>query len=75
MSAAAEVVGRFLELQRAMYAGGDVVQLADGRAVIGGRDVSWRTVGVHRVAGGRIAEAWLVPLDLAAFDRAWTAGA
>lgn len=132
-STAAEVVDRFLELQRTMYAGGDinplidlladdivwhvpgrsiiagdyrgrdavigyfrkrreiaggaiavtkhaqmgdhevVVQLADGRAVIAGHDVSWRTVGVYRVAGGRIAEGWLVPLDLAAFDRAWPA--
>jgi ketosteroid isomerase-like protein len=49
-----------------------LVQLADGRAVIAGREVSWRTAGVYRVAGGRIAEAWLVPLDQEGFDRAWT---
>jgi acyl-CoA thioesterase FadM/ketosteroid isomerase-like protein len=48
-----------------------LVQLADGRAALGGRDVEWRTTGVYRVAGGRIAEAWLVPLDGAHFDRAW----
>ena len=50
-----------------------VVQLADGRAVIAGEEVSWRTAGVYRVAGGRIAEAWLVPLDQQQFDRAWGA--
>jgi uncharacterized protein len=49
-----------------------LVQLADGRAVIGGQEVTWRTAGVYRVAGGRIAEAWLVPLDLEQFDRAWS---
>ena len=54
-----------------MSHGDTVVQLADGRAVLFGREVSWRTAGVYRVADGMIAEAWLVPLDLAAFERAW----
>ena len=45
-----------------------VVQLADGSADALG---SWRTAGVYRVAGGVVAEAWLVPLELAAFDRVW----
>jgi uncharacterized protein len=49
-----------------------LVQLADGRAVIGGEEVSWQTAGMYRVAGGRIAEAWLVPLDQEQFDRAWS---
>jgi YbgC/YbaW family acyl-CoA thioester hydrolase len=48
-----------------------VVQLADGRASLAGEDVVWRTAGVYRVAGGRIAEAWLVPLDSEHFDRVW----
>jgi ketosteroid isomerase-like protein len=48
-----------------------LVQLADGRARLGGEDVVWRTAGVYRVAAGRIAEAWLVPLDQEQFDRAW----
>jgi uncharacterized protein len=48
-----------------------LVQLADGRAPLGGQEVVWRTAGVYRVAGGRIAEAWLVPLDLEHFDRVW----
>jgi uncharacterized protein len=49
-----------------------LVQLADGRAVLAGRDVEWRTTGVYRVAAGKIAEAWLVPLDGARFDRTWS---
>ena len=49
-----------------------LVQLADGEAPLGGGEpVTWRTAGVYRVAEGRIAEAWLVPLDLAEFDRLW----
>jgi YbgC/YbaW family acyl-CoA thioester hydrolase len=50
-----------------------LVQLADGRARLGGADVVWRTAGVYRIANGRIAEAWLVPLDSEHFDRAWGA--
>jgi hypothetical protein len=50
-----------------------VVQLADGRAMLGGRDARWRTAGVYRVAAGRLAEAWLVPLDQARFDELWGA--
>jgi len=54
-----------------MYDDEVLVQLADGAGRIGGRDVTWRTAGVYRVVDGKIAEAWLVPLDLEAFDRAW----
>jgi YbgC/YbaW family acyl-CoA thioester hydrolase len=50
-----------------------LVQLADGRAPLGGRDVVWRTAGVYRVADSRIAEGWLVPLDQEHFDRVWAA--
>lgn len=49
------------------------VQLADGHAPLGGQDVVWRTAGVYRIAEGRIAEAWLVPLDKEHFERAWAA--
>jgi 2'-5' RNA ligase len=52
---------------------GRVVQLAGGSAVRDGRSVAWETVGVFRVAGGRIAECWLVPFDQAAFDAIWSA--
>lgn len=65
--------GRIDIVKHGELAHGDtLVQLADGSAVIGGRPVTWRTAGVYRVADGRIAEAWLIPLDLAAFDAAWS---
>jgi 2'-5' RNA ligase len=48
-----------------------VVQLAGGSADRDGSSVRWETVGVFRVAGGRIAECWLVPFDLYEFDRIW----
>ncbi len=51
---------------------GRVVQLAGGRALRRGREVRWETVGVFRVADGRIAECWLVPFDQAAFDEIWS---
>jgi acyl-CoA thioesterase FadM/ketosteroid isomerase-like protein len=50
-----------------------LVQLANGRAPLGAREAVWRTAGVYRVADGRIAEAWLVPLDQEHFDRVWAA--
>lgn len=50
-----------------------LIQLADGRAQLGGSEVVWRTAGVYRVANGRIAEAWLIPLDQQHFDRVWAA--
>jgi uncharacterized protein len=49
-----------------------LVRLADGAAPLGGRDAVWRTAGVYRVADGRIAEAWLVPLNQEEFDRVWS---
>jgi 2'-5' RNA ligase len=51
--------------------GDRVMQLAGGSAVRDGRGVSWETVGVFRVAGGQIAECWLLPFDLPAFDEIW----
>lgn len=48
-----------------------VVRLVDGTATIGGEERRWRTAGVYRVEAGHIAEVWLVPLDLAAFDAIW----
>ena len=53
---------------------GRVVQLAGGSALRDGREVSWETVGVFRVARGRIAECWLIPFDQAAFDEIWSRG-
>ena len=51
--------------------GDRVVQLAGGRALRGGRERGWETVGVFRVDGDRIAECWLVPFDQYAFDEIW----
>jgi limonene-1,2-epoxide hydrolase len=47
------------------------VHFADGEAVLGGTTRRWRTVGIFEVAGGRIAECWLVPFDQHAFDEIW----
>lgn len=51
-----------------------VVQRVDGIAVVGGESVGWKTVGIYRLEASRIAEVWLVPLDLQNFDRVWGAG-
>jgi uncharacterized protein len=56
----------------AMVAGDAVAQFVAGTATIGGEQVTWQTVGAYRLAGGLIAEVWLVPLDLALFDRIWS---
>jgi RNA 2',3'-cyclic 3'-phosphodiesterase len=49
-----------------------VVQLAGGSCVRGGQELRWETVGVFRVADGRVKECWLVPFDQAEFDRIWS---
>lgn len=49
-----------------------VVSLAEwGAARSKARGTTWHTVEVYRVASGKIAEAWLLPLDQGCFDRAW----
>ncbi len=63
----------FVMHPKAVLEDGDaVVQLVEGEATIGGERRTWSTAGVYRIAGGRIAEVWLVPLDLAAFDEIWS---
>lgn len=52
-------------------AGDHVGVLTDGTAVIDGVDRHWSTLGLYRIAGGRIAECWLLPLDQRAFDAVW----
>ena len=54
--------------------GDAVVQLVDGEATIAGEPRTWSTAGVYRIDRGRIAEVWLVPLELAAFDAIWGGG-
>jgi ketosteroid isomerase-like protein len=51
--------------------GDAVVQLVDGTATFGGEQVRWHTAGVYRIRDTAIAEAWLVPLDLARFNDIW----
>jgi uncharacterized protein len=48
------------------------VILAGGEVEYGGETFSWGTVGIFRLAGGRIAECWVVPYDQSAFDRIWS---
>jgi ketosteroid isomerase-like protein len=50
-----------------------VIQLVEEAVLLDREVASWRTVGIYRVEGGRVREAWLVPLDLELFDRTWTA--
>ena len=70
-----ELAGGSIRVTKAGEAHHDeaLVQLADGRAALGGQEVVWRTAGVYRVADGRIVEAWLVPLDREHFDLVWAA--
>jgi hypothetical protein len=49
-----------------------VVHFADGSAMIGGRRYYWRTVGIFRIAAGKIHECWLLPFDQYEFDRIWS---
>jgi ketosteroid isomerase-like protein len=79
-----EVLGYFAtrrRLARATFriAIGDVLA-NDERAVIfaGGQvqreseTVAWKTLGVFRVADGKIAECWVLPYDQYAFDAIWS---
>jgi hypothetical protein len=46
--------------------------LADGQMERDGQLRTWQTVGVFRIADGRIAECWLVPMDQYLFDELWS---
>ena len=48
------------------------VQLADGQLERDGQLRTWQTVGVFRIADGKIAECWLVPFDQYLFDELWS---
>lgn len=53
-------------------AGGEViVQLLDAAVLLDGEELCWEMAGLYRVRGDRVQEAWLVPLELAWFDRIW----
>jgi hypothetical protein len=49
-----------------------VVQFASGRAERDGKVWQWETVGVYRIADGKIAECWLLPFDQYLFDEIWS---
>jgi ketosteroid isomerase-like protein len=74
----ARLVEELHRRQAAMYAGGPVDAVAEMLA----ENVVWHVPGRSPIAGehrgreavieaGRVAEAWLVPSDLAKFDRIW----
>lgn len=64
--------GRMAIVEHAALARGDtVVRLADGEVEMDGEVLRWRTAGVYRMRGGLVAEVWLVPLELEAFDAIW----
>ena len=44
------------------------VHLANGRLERDGQLGTWQTVGVFLIAGGKIAQCWLVPFDQCLFD-------
>jgi ketosteroid isomerase-like protein len=48
------------------------VQLADGHLERNGQRLGWQTAGVFRIAGGKIAECWLLPFDQYRFDEIWS---
>ena len=64
--------GSFRVTPRGMLAEDErVIHFADGDALIDGRRRYWRTVGIFRIRGARIAECWLLPFDQYEFDEIW----
>jgi uncharacterized protein len=63
----------FRVLPRAILADDEqAVHLADGQLERDGQLRTSQTVGVFRIAGGKIAECWLVPFDQYLFDELWS---
>jgi ketosteroid isomerase-like protein len=56
---------------RVICSGDSVAQFVEGEATAGGEQVTWRTVGAYRIGDGLVREVWLVPLDMALFERIW----
>jgi uncharacterized protein len=48
------------------------VILAAGEVQAGKETLSWGTVGIFRLADGKIAECWVVPYDQRSFDAVWS---
>ena len=51
------------------------VIFAGGRVQRHGETFAWDTVGVFRIADGKIAECWVLPYDQYSFDEIWSAAA
>jgi ketosteroid isomerase-like protein len=52
--------------------GNMIAVLADGAATLAGTARRWSTVGLYRIAAGRVAECWLMPTDPGLFDQIWS---
>lgn len=59
---------------KAVCSGDAVAQFVEGAVILDGEQVTWQTVGVYRFDPERplLREVWLIPLDLALFERIWT---
>ncbi len=63
---------QFVE-RRVLVADDLVLHFAGGVAELDGLTREWETIGVYRVTRDAVAECWLVPVDQALFDHAWSA--
>ncbi len=67
--------GRFrIRVRDVLVSDSHAAALADGSVRRAGRTLEWDTIGLYRIADGRIAECWLVPRDPEAFEAAWAHG-
>jgi ketosteroid isomerase-like protein len=53
-------------------AGDEVASLTVGSALIRGSQRRWRTVGLYRLEGEKVASCHLLPLDPETFDEIWS---
>lgn len=70
-----DLAARTFQMHRADVLAGDgdrIAALTDGTAIFGGAARTWSTVGLYAIRGEQIAACWLLPLDPAAFDEAWS---
>jgi ketosteroid isomerase-like protein len=51
------------------------VIFAGGQVQRDGENAAWETVGVFRIADGKIAECWGLPYDQYSFDEIWSGAA
>lgn len=61
-----------IEVRGVLADGERTVILAGGEVERGGETFAWGTVGIFRIAEGRIAECWVVPHDQDLFDEIWS---